>query len=408
MESVLSQPGLQMKVNPDTYVKFEGLDDWVTLQNIASEQAVRIKSDILLVMWEMVRWRSLQEILAPWPPEDQEKLRHHFEMMLNAKILITEEGQATVQNESGLAAHLGNKVHINVENHHAMLRDFVRLAAYRRAIETQVAAIKAQGQPCIALDLGCGSGILTFFALQAGADHVLAVEQRPDILLMAQGLAKDNGFADRITFIEGNSSQLPASRFSPKPNLFISEILGNGILEENVLEFTLDARKRILEPGAPMVPGKLAIEVFAYSGDYRIDRFQEVQELNALYGLDFSLLATILGSKTQLKTDRYHTSINKALSGPVVAKVIDFTEITDTFFTEPVSVPITQEGDITGFCAYFRAWLDQDTQLTNSPWAPQTHWTQLLFQLPKPITVKAGQTVQLEVIYDGALRFRMA
>jgi hypothetical protein len=51
--------------------------------------------------------------------------------------------------------------------------------------------------------------------------------------------------------------------------------------------------------------------------------------------------------------------------------------------------------------------LDEETILTNSPWAPPTHWTQLIYTLAAPRAVKKGEVLQMEVIYDGGLRVQI-
>ena len=53
------------------------------------------------------------------------------------------------------------------------------------------------------LDLGCGTGILSLWAAQAGA-QVVAVEPH-DVISVARRLAEDNGLAERITFHQADS-----------------------------------------------------------------------------------------------------------------------------------------------------------------------------------------------------------
>ncbi|XP_067399164.1 histone-arginine methyltransferase CARM1-like [Emydura macquarii macquarii] len=53
-----------------------------------------------------------------------------------------------------------------------MMQDFVRTATYHRAILQNHIDFKDK----VVLDVGCGSGILSFFAVQAGARKVYAVE----------------------------------------------------------------------------------------------------------------------------------------------------------------------------------------------------------------------------------------
>ena len=54
----------------------------------------------------------------------------------------------------------------------------------------------------IVLDVGCGTGILSMFASQAGAKHVYAVDCS-SIIEQAQQIIDINGFTDKITLIKG-------------------------------------------------------------------------------------------------------------------------------------------------------------------------------------------------------------
>ncbi len=390
----------RVKLNPETYFKYDG-SEHLLLRNIQSEEGMSVKYDIMLILYELIHWKSVGELIEPWPEGDQIKIMEHLEMLHASHVVITSDAESTESNESGLSEHLGTGIHINVENHHNMLRDYVRMAAYRRAIENSVKP------DTIALDLGCGSGILSFFTARAGAKKVYALERRPDVIYMAEELAKANGLAEQIEFIEGASSHISEAKFQPKPNLLVAEILGNGILEEHVLEFTLDARRRFLAPDARMIPWKLDIYFFAYDCGVRMSRKEEVSELKDLYGFDFSLLGQVLESKATTRLDRYNTMLYQTMSEPVLTKSLDFYTLKDTSFSDSFELVALEDGNVTSFCGYFKAHLDEDTILTNSPWAPPTHWTHLLYTLAKPRAVKKGDRIRMEVIYDGALRVQV-
>lgn len=397
--SKFRDPETRVKINPETYIKFDGTE-YLLMKNIHSEDGISIKFDIMLILYDLIDWKRIGDLIEPWPPDDQEKIMHHLEMMASKSIVISEDTDFQEVSESGLSAHLGSGIHINVENHHNMLRDYIRMAAYRRAIER---AVKTD---TIAMDLGCGSGILSFFCAAAGAQKVVAIEKRPDIIMLAQELAKANGFEEKIEFIEGASSHIQEDRIQPKPNLLVAEILGNGILEENVLEYTIDARDRFLAEGAAMIPFKLDIYFFGFDSGYRQSRREEVDELKDLYGFDFSLLGDVLCSKATTRMDRYNTMVNKTMTEAVMVKSLDFRTLTDTVFADTFELVAREDGELTSFCGYFKAHLDEDTLLTNSPWAPPTHWTQLIYTLAAPRPVKKGETIPMEIIYDGALRVR--
>lgn len=52
------------------------------------------------------------------------------------------------------------------------MQDFVRTSTYQKAVLSNLSDFKDK----VVLDVGAGSGILSFFAAQAGAKHVYAVE----------------------------------------------------------------------------------------------------------------------------------------------------------------------------------------------------------------------------------------
>ena len=59
----------------------------------------------------------------------------------------------------------------------------------------------------VVLDIGAGSGILSFFAIQAGARHVYAVDAS-DITTHSQQLVNSNGLTNRITIIKGKIEEV--------------------------------------------------------------------------------------------------------------------------------------------------------------------------------------------------------
>src|SRR5579862_3768931 len=85
--------------------------------------------------------------------------------------------------------------------HEKMLMDKTRCDAYQDAIQRTV----KPGD--VVVDLGAGTGLLSFFAVQAGARHVYAIEASA-IADIAAELIEANGFRDRITLIRENSKNV--------------------------------------------------------------------------------------------------------------------------------------------------------------------------------------------------------
>lgn len=86
------------------------------------------------------------------------------------------------------------------QQHFAMASDHARLLAYQGAVERAVQQLKGQGQPVLALDLGCGSGSLALILARAGAESVVAVDAHPALCDIARTNAALNGLSSKVRY----------------------------------------------------------------------------------------------------------------------------------------------------------------------------------------------------------------
>jgi protein arginine N-methyltransferase 1 len=86
----------------------------------------------------------------------------------------------------------------NLQIHEEMIKDSTRTNAYRNAIIGNAELFSGR----TVLDVGCGTGILSVFAVRAGAAHVYAVDFA-DIINHAREIVRENGYENRITCIQG-------------------------------------------------------------------------------------------------------------------------------------------------------------------------------------------------------------
>lgn len=396
----------KLTLAPSVFLKFEN-EGKVIIQNVNSESAVEFSKDAILILFEFFNPENghiiVGDFIQNWPPESHDELLKSINLLIGGDILvdINEKQDQSQSVDTPQAPTPEKNVHINLINHHYMLKDYVRLAGYRRAIENKV---KPES---VAMDLGTGTGILAFFAAKAGAKKVYAIEKRSDIIDLSKTLAKENNIEDKLEYIIGNSAKLDPSMFKEKVDVFISEILGSGIFEENVLEFTMDARDRFCKPDAELIPCKLDVYAFGYDAGRQDDLSIEAAEIERLYDIKLSKYKENLLNFVSSRYERYNTSIYKAMTNQLLTKSIDLKTVKKAMFRDELELEIIEDGNFNAICAYFVAHLDEHTTLTNSPWAPNTHWIQKVYVMPQSLKVTKGQKIPITSVYDGDYRVEL-
>ena len=133
--------------------------------------------------------------------------------------------------------------------HEEMLKDKVRTGAYQKAILENSELFKDK----IVLDIGSGTGILSFFAAQAGAKHVYGIEYA-DIADYSLEIIKKNKMEEKITIIKSKveEAELPVE----KVDIILSEWMGYFLLYESMLDCVLFARDKWLKKDGIMFPDR--------------------------------------------------------------------------------------------------------------------------------------------------------
>ena len=98
----------------------------------------------------------------------------------------------------------------------------------------------------VVVDVGCGSGILSFFAAQAGARKVYGIEASR-AALDARLLAQANGMGDVIEIVQGKVEEIDLPE---KADVIISEPMGTLLLNERMVESFVIARDRFMKMDA--------------------------------------------------------------------------------------------------------------------------------------------------------------
>ena len=140
--------------------------------------------------------------------------------------------------------------------HLPMLADAGRNNAYEKAI---IQAVKRKKGAHV-LDIGTGSGLLAMMAARAGAKTVTACEVNIPLANAARQVIEDNGFADQITVIGKNSTNLVVGKdMEQRADIIVSEIVDVGLIREGVLTTLSHATQALAVPGAEMIPARAKI-----------------------------------------------------------------------------------------------------------------------------------------------------
>jgi len=262
----------------------------------------------------------------------------------------------------------------------SLLLDQARCDAYREAIHRTVKPGDA------VVDLGAGTGLLSFFALQEGARHVYAIEMG-DIADAAAELIAANGFTDRITLIRKHSEKV---HLPEKCDALVTETLSTFCFDtESIIEFVADARSRFLKPGARIIPESAD----TFSMPFSSDAFGAGRLPRRYYGLDFTPFVKRLFDSYGI----VHASGQPfaALSDPSPVYQIDFRKDTANPGKTFAPFRINTDGRLDGFLGWFEARLCEGVTLSNSPYLPLSHWWQLYLPVFEQPQYRAGQTILL-------------
>lgn len=281
-----------------------------------------------------------------------------------------------------------------------MLQDSVRTGCYQQAILQNPTDFYGK----TVLDVGTGSGILSFFAAQAGARKVYAVEASK-CAEIARQLAIHNGFGEVVEVIEG---KLETINLPEKVDVIISEPIGFLLVHERMLETYVTARDKFLKPNGLMFPTTGSI-VFAPITDEQLYKETLLKaafwEKTDFYGIDITpALARAKREHLSQPVVGYFPS-SMIISPMRTVHTFDFSHVScDELknFEINFSFEFDQAAVMHGFGCWFDfSFLGSDSQhvLSTSPDRPCTHWYQCRLLLTEPIGVNPGQQI------TGKLKF---
>ncbi|KAK8691783.1 hypothetical protein V6N13_075281 [Hibiscus sabdariffa] len=300
--------------------------------------------------------------------------------------------------------------------HRDMISDKIRTDAYRQALLKNPSLLNG----AVVMDVGCGTGILSLFAAQAGASRVISIEASEKMATVATQIAKDNGLLRSKTDGEGNKNcpgvievvhtmveNLDKSvQIQPHSiDVLVSEWMGYCLLYESMLSSVLFARDRWLKPGGAILPDTATIFVAGFGkGGTSLPFWENV------YGFNMSSIGKEVvedAAKFPLvEIINHHDLVTNA----AVLQSFDLATMkpdeVDFTATAELEAKVDNLDHKATSCYGVVLWFDtgftnrfckeMPTVLSTSPYTPKTHWSQTVLTFREPISVAASREFTAE------------
>ena len=136
-----------------------------------------------------------------------------------------------------------------------MLNDSYRNAWFKKHIHNKV-----KGKTFA--DIGSGTGILSAYALEAGAQHGYLVEISHEAKTVSKYILEQSGHQDKITCIDDDFKNVNLHNIE----VIISEQVGPGLFDELQLEIWQQANKNYSHDYIS-IPDELSVDLYVYRGN---------------------------------------------------------------------------------------------------------------------------------------------
>jgi len=279
-----------------------------------------------------------------------------------------------------------------------MMQDYIRTGTYQKAMIQNCVNFRDK----VVLDVGAGSGILSFFAMQAGARKVYAVEAST-MAEHTKRLVSCSQYAGRIIVVPGKIEEVTLPE---KVDIIVSEPMGYMLFNERMLETYLHAKKFLQQPGGLMFPtiGDLHVAPFSdellYMEQFTKANFWYQQ---SFHGVDLSPLrdAAVEEYFKQPVVDTFDIRI---LMSKSVKHSVNFMTACEEDLHR-IEIPLHFTAHSSGTVHGLAFWFDiafigsiSTVWLSTAPTEALTHWYQVRCLLRSPLFVKTGEVMTGKVV----------
>ena len=268
-----------------------------------------------------------------------------------------------------------------------MIADRVRMDAYALALKV---IIKPDS---VVLDIGTGPGLHALLAAKFGARKVVAIEPN-DAVHLARQVAQENGFGDRIEFIQDLSTRVTLPE---RADVIVSDIRGSLPIYGRHIPTIIDARTRHLREGGKLIPYRdmmyaaLVDSPRAFSG--------VIRAWNNPYAISMEPIKQIV-LNTWSDQVAYDLRQRHLLTEPQQWAELDYLTVEDSDVgSSSIVCEATREGIAHGWLVWFDTELTPGVGFKNGPDVDRISevYGRGFFPLREPVSVQEGDQINLSI-----------
>ena len=259
--------------------------------------------------------------------------------------------------------------------HEGMLRKKRKNLSYKKAIEANVKKSDT------VLDIGCGIGILSFFAAKKGCKKVYAIENSK-IIEAAIETAKLNNLDKNIKFIKKDVLKV---KLKEKIDVIIQEQIGFCLWDEGLVPKVAYIRDNFLKKGGRIIPFK--IELYFVPTCYKSDLIESLDFWRRKrYGIDFSNLYKRVikqrKNETRIPSRILLKNTETFLCKEKLVYTVDLRKERQIPRKIEASFRLKKNSKLRGICAFFKIHLDENYVISTRPKKGSASWGWGQFLLP--------------------------
>lgn len=274
----------------------------------------------------------------------------------------------------------------SIHGYGEMIRDEGRTGAYADALRMVVRP------DSVVLDIGTGAGILAFLACRFGARKVYAIEPG-EIIHLARQAAAANGFAARIEFTQGISTQVDLPE---KVGVIVSDLRGVLPAWETNLPSIIDARRRFLAPGGRLIAQQDTLWVALVQAPDAYSEVVEAWESNS-YGFDFQHIR----DKALNSWTKFRFSCGHLVSEPRCWATLDYRTLSGPNIGGQIRWTLDRMTRVHGLAVWFDCEAYDGVGFSNSPAsATKQIYGQAFLPWCRPVQLSPGDEVSVQIRAD--------